>query len=253
MLSVQITEPNHNLEHSSYIKLPVSILIKLLDSEVAVPYTFKLTHVTKSVFASVLDFDAPDDTVIIPPWMARHLDLDIDLDQTPDQKVTVDFCTIPKGVRIKVQAQHTDFLNIPDVKETLEHAFRSYPVLTKDSIISFVYESKVFEILIEETHAPEASDDPDGPPDVGISLIDTDLEVDFSTPKGYVEPKPFEKRINISNYIFEVKHPYKPFGGHGTTLNNVDTHPDTPSALRLPPGMLFFGYPVFETSQKASQ
>jgi len=42
-----------------------------------------------------------------------------------------------------------------------------------------VYNSMVFEILIMEIK-------PEGP---GISLLDTDLEVDFAPPKGYVEPK----------------------------------------------------------------
>ena len=55
---------------------------------------------------------------------------------------------------------------------------RFYSCLSKGDIIEVSYNSIVFEFLIMEVT-------PDGP---GISVIDTDLEVDFEAPKGYVEP-----------------------------------------------------------------
>ena len=62
---------------------------------------------------------------------------------------------------------------------SLESAFRNFSTLTKGDIVEFSYNCLTFEILIMETQ-PEAE---------GISIIDTDLEVDFAPPKGYVEPK----------------------------------------------------------------
>lgn len=61
----------------------------------------------------------------------------------------------------------------------LESALRAYSTLTKGDIIEITYNSLTFEFLIMETV-------PEGP---GISIIDTDLEVDFATPVGYVEPE----------------------------------------------------------------
>lgn len=55
---------------------------------------------------------------------------------------------------------------------------RSYSALSKGDIIEITYNSLTFEFLVMETK-------PEGP---GISIIDTDLEVDFETPVGYVEP-----------------------------------------------------------------
>ena len=63
---------------------------------------------------------------------------------------------------------------------SLESALRFYSCLTKNDIIEITYNSLTFEFLIIETK-PETSHG-------GISIIDTDLEVDFETPKGYVEP-----------------------------------------------------------------
>lgn len=64
---------------------------------------------------------------------------------------------------------------------SLESALRAYSALSKGDIVEITYNSLVFEFLIMETL-------PEGP---GISIIDTDLEVDFETPVGYVEkPRP---------------------------------------------------------------
>lgn len=62
---------------------------------------------------------------------------------------------------------------------SLESALRYYSALTKGDIIEITYNSLVFEFFIMET-TPEGT---------GISIIDTDLEVDFATPVGYVEPE----------------------------------------------------------------
>lgn len=51
--------------------------------------------------------------------------------------------------------------------------------MTKGDIIEITYNSLTFEFLIMET-TPEGN---------GISIIDTDLEVDFAAPVGYVEPE----------------------------------------------------------------
>lgn len=63
---------------------------------------------------------------------------------------------------------------------SLEAAMRNFPTLTKGDIIEFSYNFLTFEIKILETQ-PDAE---------GISILNTDLEVDFAPPKGYVEPKP---------------------------------------------------------------
>jgi ubiquitin fusion degradation protein 1 len=55
---------------------------------------------------------------------------------------------------------------------------RAYSDLTKGDIIEITYNGLTFEFLIVDTV-------PEGP---GINIIDTDLEVDFDTPLGYVEP-----------------------------------------------------------------
>lgn len=87
--------------------------------------------------------------------------------------------TLPKGKLVKIEPQTVDFLEIADPKAVLEAALSNFSTLTKGDVIEFSYNCLTFEILILEIQ-PDAE---------GISIIDTDLEVDFAPPKGYVEPK----------------------------------------------------------------
>lgn len=86
--------------------------------------------------------------------------------------------TLPLGKFVKIQPQSVDFLDISDPKAVLEQAFRNFTTLTPGDVISISYNSFIYEILVMETK----------PNNRGISIVDTDLEVDFAAPKGYVEP-----------------------------------------------------------------
>ena len=61
----------------------------------------------------------------------------------------------------------------------LEQALRNFSALTQGDIIEISYNSIVFGLLVMET----------SPGGAGISVLDTDLEVDFAAPVGYVEPE----------------------------------------------------------------
>jgi ubiquitin fusion degradation protein 1 len=62
---------------------------------------------------------------------------------------------------------------------SLEIALRSFSALTQGDIIEIQYNSIVFGLLVMESK----------PGGEGISVLDTDLEVDFAAPVGYVEPE----------------------------------------------------------------
>jgi ubiquitin fusion degradation protein 1 len=63
--------------------------------------------------------------------------------------------------------------------DSLEQALRNFSALTQGDIIEINYNSITFGILVMET----------SPGGEGISVLDTDLEVDFAAPVGYVEPE----------------------------------------------------------------
>ena len=77
-------------------------------------------------------------------------------------------------MRAHIQASHTQ-LTLP----SLEQALRNFTALTQGDIIEIYYNSIIFGFLVMETT----------PGGGGISVLDTDLEVDFAAPVGYVEPE----------------------------------------------------------------
>lgn len=62
---------------------------------------------------------------------------------------------------------------------SLEQALRNFSCLTQGDIIEISYNSIIFGLLVMEAN----------PGGEGISVLDTDLEVDFAAPVGYVEPE----------------------------------------------------------------
>lgn len=177
---------------------------------------------------------------------------------------------LPKGQFVKIQPQTVDFLEISDPKAVLEQAFRSFSTLCKGDIIQILYNCITFDIQILEVK-PEGE---------GISILETDLEVDFAPPVGYIEPTPQQREIpsmasklNINTDEKQLVHGagnarFGAFQGTGQTLNGKTAGPKqqatnggavgstprvqnvlqdssnrlVPAALNLPFGKLFFGY-----------
>lgn len=155
----------------------------------------------------------------LPVWMMRMLTLQ---DGDP---IHIQGTRLPKGKFVKLQPQTVDFLEISDPKAVLEQALRNYPTLTPGDIIEISYNCLTFEILIMEIE-PSAE---------GISIIETDLEVDFAPPKGYVEPAPkpaapqptMASKLHIDQDKYDSVLPggdsATPFRGFGQTLSGKKT------------------------------
>lgn len=83
--------------------------------------------------------------------------------------------------RVKLQPQSPAFLEISDPKAVLERAFRNFATLTKGDVFNFEYNDEVFDVAVLEVK-PETEKN-------GVSMLETDVEVDFAPPVGYVEPE----------------------------------------------------------------
>lgn len=82
---------------------------------------------------------------------------------------------------VKLQPQSTNFLEISDPKAVLEKAFRDFSTLTKGDVFSFKYNDTVYDVAVLEVK-PESEK-------MGVSMLETDVSVDFAPPVGYVEPE----------------------------------------------------------------
>lgn len=96
--------------------------------------------------------------------------------------------TLPLGKFIKIQPQSTNFLSIHDPKAVLEMSLRNFSALTKGDIIQISYNSQIYEIAVLTVKAHTSTTDDDECN--AVCVIETDIEVDFAPPLGYVEPVP---------------------------------------------------------------
>ncbi|EOR01291.1 Ubiquitin fusion degradation protein 1 [Wallemia ichthyophaga EXF-994] len=168
-----------NLQYGGKIIMPPSALARLTDLEIESPWTFELSparNPSKKTHAGVLEFIAEEGNVHLPAWMMKQLELD------EGSPLKISGAALPKGKFTKLQAQTTDFLEISDHKTVLERALRNFSTLSKGDYIEILHNCITFELLVMEID-PESDSQ-------SIFIIDTDLEVDFAPPKGYVEPAP---------------------------------------------------------------
>ena len=98
----------------------------------------------------------------------------------PGDLLQIKSTDLPSGSFIKLQPQSTAFLEISDPKAVLENVMRNFSCLTTGDVFSFAYNDQTYEMAVLETR-PDTSKK-------AISVLETDLEVDFAPPVGYVEP-----------------------------------------------------------------
>ena len=173
--------------------MPQSALANLSNLDLESTWMFQLRNPTNpaaSTHGGVLEFIAEEGVVHLPYWMMRTLRLN------EGDPIRITGTELPKGKLVKLQAQSVHFLEISDPKavyeiillaftrnfhyvSSLEQALRNFSALTQGDIIEISYNQIVFGLLVMET----------SPGGEGISVLDTDLEVDFAAPVGYVEPE----------------------------------------------------------------
>ena len=103
-----------------------------------------------------------------------------DLRLRPNDLVELTNVALPVGAFVKIQPQSIDFLDITDPRAVLEHSLRNFATLTVGDCVAVSYNNKTYELLVLEARP----DDGRG----GISVLETDLQVEFAPPPGYTEP-----------------------------------------------------------------
>ncbi|KAF8557276.1 UFD1-domain-containing protein [Imleria badia] len=165
-----------NLSYGGKIVMPPSALAHLTSLDLESPWMFQLRNPANpaaSTHAGVLEFIAEEGIVHLPYWMMKTLRLD------EGDPIRITGTELPKGKFVKLQPQTVHFLEISDPKAVLEQALRNFTALTQGDIIEICYNSMIFGFLVMEAT----------PGGGGICVLDTDLEVDFAPPVGYVEPE----------------------------------------------------------------
>jgi len=141
-----------------------------------------------------------------------------------------------KASFVKFQAQNVDFLEINNPKAVLEVTLRNFTCMTTGDMISIQYSGKTYELKVTEVR-----------PDGKASIIETDCEVDFDAPVGYVEPtrvpvgaaaaaaaevKPVRvvQKATLKADNEGDKTVFKPFAGHAKRIDGKEVVEDKASA-----------------------
>ncbi|KAJ3010255.1 UNVERIFIED_CONTAM: ubiquitin fusion degradation protein [Siphonaria sp. JEL0065] len=256
------------INYGGKILLPPSALAKLSTLNIAYPMLFEITneqYKDKNSHAGVLEFIAEEGKAFLPQWMMSTLLIE------EGSLVRIKNTSLPLGKFVKLQPQSVDFLDISDPKAVLEKAIGQFSCLTQGDIITIKYNAQLYDILIMESK----------PGGKGISVIETDLEVDFAPPLGYKEPErvpreskpllPSDSMSSIGSHTVAEAKGFSAFHGAGQRLNGkanalnikedeklptvsgVSETKAPPAALHLPHGKLFFGYPVIPLKKPGTE
>eukprot|EP00588_Corethron_pennatum_P009706 CAMPEP_0194272462 /NCGR_PEP_ID=MMETSP0169-20130528/6029_1 /TAXON_ID=218684 /ORGANISM="Corethron pennatum, Strain L29A3" /LENGTH=385 /DNA_ID=CAMNT_0039015133 /DNA_START=72 /DNA_END=1229 /DNA_ORIENTATION=- len=162
-----------HLEGGDKILLPPSAFDTLARMSVEYPMLFRLEspHHGTATHCGVLEFTAKEGYCNIPFWMMQNLLIE------EGSVLTCTNVSLPKATLIKLRPQHVDFLEISNPRAVLEHALRSYSCVTKGDVICLPYNNKNYHLELKEVQPQDAA-----------CIIETDCNVEFDAPVGYVEP-----------------------------------------------------------------
>ncbi|CAM1503899.1 Fc.00g014900.m01.CDS01 [Cosmosporella sp. VM-42] len=165
------------LNYGSKIILPPSALDKVSKLHVQWPLLMEMINGEKGKHshAGVLEFIAEEGRAYIPQWMMETLGMDV------GDMIQIRTTSLELAKMVKLQPQSVNFLEISDPKAVLEKAFRNFATLTKGDVFNFEYNDEVYDVAVLDVK-PETEK-------MGVSMIETDVSVDFAPPVGYVEPE----------------------------------------------------------------
>jgi ubiquitin fusion degradation protein 1 len=151
--------------------MPPSAFDTLARLQVDYPMLFQLSTETTKTHSGVLEFTAEEGCVYIPFWMMQNLQIE------EGALITCRNVSLPKATFCKLQPQSTDFLEISNPRAVLEHALRNFSCITEQDIIQIPYNDKNYRLQLRKVE-----------PGPAACIIETDCNVDFEAPVGYVEP-----------------------------------------------------------------
>jgi ubiquitin fusion degradation protein 1 len=219
------------LESGGKIILPPSALDMLTRLHIEYPMLFELSNpgLSRRMHAGVLEFVAEEGIVYMPFWMMQNLLIE------EGQLITIKSTSLPRGSFVKIQPHTSTFLDISNPKAVLENSLRKFAALTKNDVICINYNNKNYYLTVLETKPADA-----------ISILETDISVDFAPPLDYKEPARTQQAATTtqtqamaipgakSEKEEDDKRKFVPFGGSGARLDgkaSVSPSPSTPPAF----------------------
>lgn len=175
------------LEGGGKIILPPSALDTLTRLHIEYPMLFEITNRNeqRKMHSGVLEFVAEEGMCYMPFWMMQNLLAE------EGALISIRSTSLQRGKFVKFQPHTKNFLDIANPRAVLERSLRKFACLTKGDVIVLDYNKKNYYLTVLETKPADA-----------ISIVETDISVDFAPPLDYVEPtRPTEPAPEVSPTI----------------------------------------------------
>ncbi|GKT35030.1 putative multi-domain containing protein [Aduncisulcus paluster] len=158
--------------YSGKVVLSESILSKLLDQGVDPPYFFELRNLanSQSCFCGVQQFTGDEGFVYVPLWMMDQLKIE------QERNVMIRSVTIPKASYVKLQAQSCEYLDMSDPRKVLEDHLVGFQCLSVGTTFPILHDGMEHSFKVTALR-----------PSGAVSLIDTDVNLEFDEPVGWKE------------------------------------------------------------------
>ena len=173
------------LENSNKAIVPqmlVNDITNKYDDELTFPlyYQFTNTNITFTYYESVIDIDS----IYLPNYMFESLQSKNNISEGDIIEFNLLKNSLPKGNKCTLQPHTSNFFDIRDYRNYLEKIFsEQYSSLSEETTIQIPYFDSFINLNIIKTE-----------PESIISIIDTDLTVNFEKALDYVEPPTLKKK-----------------------------------------------------------
>jgi len=188
-----------DLEDGDKVILPPSALHHLASLKVTYPLVFELSNprTGKKTHCGVLEFSSNEGECYVPYWIMQNLLI------KSGAMIQITNASLPKGNFVKFQPHETSFTLLSNPRVVLEKALRRYTCLTQGDTVNITHDGKRYEVDILEVR-----------PGTAITVIETDVNVEFAAPKDYKEPPKSEKKIDTThqhqhaegNFVYKGEH-----------------------------------------------
>jgi len=178
-------EHTADVDVGNKVLLPASALEELSRMNIQYPMMFSIEKVTsrgpkKRSHCSVLEFTAEEGVVYLPLSMIHNLGLDV-VNHSYVKLVNV---SLPKGTFARLQPFKMEYVTkLPNQRVILERTLRSYACITKGDIIEIKFADDFYDLEVIELSPANA-----------VSIIETDINVEFAPPKDQAQYEAAERR-----------------------------------------------------------
>jgi ubiquitin fusion degradation protein 1 len=193
-------------EYSNKILLPQHILETVTQKDVEFPLFFFIEKNDKKIYFGVEKFLPDISEFYVPNYIFEQLGIEYG----GYEDLKIEYKSLPKGTKIVLEPHDKEFLNVPNPKVYLEtHILKNYNCLSQDSTIRILYLKGFIDFNVKKVE-----------PEIHVSTIDTDLEVDFEKPLNYIEPPPPPEKKPYNPKPLNDKKEFVPFSGKGNRLGS---------------------------------